>query len=144
MTLKPTKKKAAIARECGVDPQTINNWLNTGKVSRENSVPLAKSLKCSTDWLLAGVGPRERSHGPVDRPRLSAVLNMLFSAAQNAELDIGHIPPGHAANIVAIAYDLIGETNQNAGEAMRIVRRVIESMLQQGGSPIGQTRGIKE
>lgn len=141
---KSAKKAADIARECGANPQTINNWFNTGKVSRENSVPLAKALDCSTDWLLAGVGPRSRHHGPVNKPRLRRAVGELFFAARRSNFDLAHIPPHRCANIIALAYDILGEGDTHEEESLRIVRRVIESMIEQAGVASAEDRGATE
>lgn len=53
---------ARLAREAGVTPSAVGQWLS-GKVESlkpENLYRAAKALGVSTDWLAAGVGPRSR------------------------------------------------------------------------------------
>lgn len=139
--------QAELARRVGAKQQTIQYLCSSAAKKSSLTVQIAAELSVDALWLatgkgeLYGVDPSARAHDSVNKETLRMAIELLFSAAQNAEFDLAHIPAGQCANIVSLAYDLLGENHQNEEEALRIVRRVIMTMLEQAGASSEQARG---
>lgn len=50
-----------LAREIGVSPSTAGDYLGGAVPSADRAVKIAAALNVTTDWLIAGVGPKRRS-----------------------------------------------------------------------------------
>lgn len=51
---RPGIKKSKIAEICGVSPQAVSGWLNTGRIDKKNLSIIADHTGCDIDWLLSG------------------------------------------------------------------------------------------
>lgn len=44
--------KSALARICGVTPQSVGKWFRTGSISKESAIKIAEAFDVSLAWLL--------------------------------------------------------------------------------------------
>lgn len=56
LDLDPSKKKAALARFCGVSTAAVSGWMKTGRITEANAFKAAEFLDVSPVWLMTGEG----------------------------------------------------------------------------------------
>ena len=56
------RTKADIARDSGVAPQTLSNWLSRGSIPAKHLFRVAESLSVSPQWLSTGKGSMTQSN----------------------------------------------------------------------------------
>ena len=55
---KPRGFKKDLADRCGVSPQSLTGWINTGKVSKLNLAILSEMTGFELQWIITGKGPK--------------------------------------------------------------------------------------
>jgi transcriptional regulator with XRE-family HTH domain len=74
------KSKSAVAEECGVTAQAVNNWLRRGKISKRSLILLAEATQVDFMWLYTGSEPSDNPQNKVsDQSGTYAVDKKLLS-----------------------------------------------------------------